>query len=171
MTELCFNVYKYLSFWNIISINNYRIAVSDVSSVPVWCCSGENECEYLNWALAGLLSPRASRDWTQGLLTHETPSLYHLLFKISLPLNTSLELRWSYIIWWRAANPGLSFIPRLDWPGTIWNYPRWIIRTKLYQGKHHRGQSGIITLLNFHFLIRLRNLTALSGPVVVEGLR
>ena len=46
----------------------------------------ENECEYLNWTLAGLLSPRASRDWTQGLLTHETPSLYHLLFKISAAL-------------------------------------------------------------------------------------
>ena len=43
----------------------------------------ENECEYLNWTLTGLLSPRASLDWTQGLLTHETPSLYHLLFKIS----------------------------------------------------------------------------------------
>ena len=75
----------------------------------------ENECEYLNWTLAGLLSPRASRDWTQGLLTHETPSLYHLLFKISLPLNTSLELRWSYIIWWRAANPGLSSSLCLPW--------------------------------------------------------
>ena len=60
--------------------------VSDVLSVPVWCCEGENECEYLNWTLAGLLSPRASRDWTQGLLTHETPSLYHLLFKISAAL-------------------------------------------------------------------------------------
>ena len=35
-------------------------------------------------------------------------------------------------------------------PGTIWNYPRWIIRTKLYRGNQPRGQFRIITLLNFH---------------------
>ena len=158
--------YVYLVL-KILSIKNSRITMSDVGSVPVWCCSGENECEYLNWALAGLLSPRASRDWTQGLLTHETPSLYHLLFKISAALE--YVFRAAMILYnlvtschgcqpWTFIHPG----PGLDWPGTIWNYPRWIIRTKLYQGKHPRGQSGIITLLNFHFLIRLGNLTVLS---------
>ena len=35
--------------------------------------------------------------------------------KSQLPLNTSLEPRWSYIIWWRAANPGFSFIHHLNW--------------------------------------------------------
>ena len=119
-------IYKYIYFWNTVYINNSRTAVvSDVVlSVSAWCCSGENECEYLNWALAGCwlvffrpehLATELKACWHMKL--HHYTIYYS---KSQLPLNTSLEPRWSYIIWWRAAmaaNPGLSFIPGLAWTG------------------------------------------------------